>query len=98
MVGAINLFWLALRAEGLGLGWVSLFEPQALADLLGLPVGAKPLAVLCLGPVDAYYAEPMLQQEKWAHRAPLEDMLMNDEWDSQMDAAQASPTDKTGSK
>ncbi len=35
--------------------------------------GSYPLAVLCLGPVEAYYAEPMLQQEKWANRAPLED-------------------------
>jgi 5,6-dimethylbenzimidazole synthase len=42
---AIQNLWLASRAEGLGMGWVSLFEPQALADLLGLPSGAKPLAV-----------------------------------------------------
>ena len=95
---AIQNLWLAARAEGLGMGWVSIFDPQELAQLLQMPAGAHPLAVLCLGPVDAYYAEPMLQQEKWAHRAPLEDMLMNDEWDSQMDAAQASPADKTGSK
>ena len=95
---AIQNLWLAARAEGLGMGWVSIFDPQELAQLLQMPAGAHPLAVLCLGPVDANYAEPMLQQEKWAHRAPLEDMLMNDEWDSQMDAAQASPTDKTGSK
>ena len=42
---AIQNLWLASRAEGLGMGWVSLFEPQALADLLQLPAGAKPLAV-----------------------------------------------------
>lgn len=51
---AIQNLWLASRAEGLGMGWVSLFEPQALADLLGLPAGAKPLAILCLGPVEGF--------------------------------------------
>jgi 5,6-dimethylbenzimidazole synthase len=61
---------------------VSIFDPQALARLLQMPEGAHPLGVLCLGPVDAYYAEPMLQQEKWACRAPLEDMLMDDLWDA----------------
>jgi len=78
---AIQNLWLAVRAEGLGMGWVSIFDPLALARLLQMPEGAHPLGVLCLGPVDAYYAEPMLQQEKWACRAPLEDMLMNDVWD-----------------
>ncbi len=79
---AIQNMWLAARAEGLGLGWVSIFDPQELARLLQMPEGAHPLGVLCLGPVDAYYAEPMLQQEKWACRAPLEDMLMEDLWDA----------------
>ena len=79
---AIQNMWLAARAEGLGLGWVSIFDPQELAQLLQMPAGAHPLGVLCLGPVDAYYAEPMLQQEKWACRAPLEDMLMDDLWDA----------------
>ncbi|WP_057092082.1 5,6-dimethylbenzimidazole synthase [Comamonas thiooxydans] len=78
---AIQNLWLAVRAEGLGMGWVSIFDPLALARLLQMPEGAHPLGVLCLGPVDAYYAEPMLQQEKWACRAPLEDMLMDDVWD-----------------
>ena len=79
---AIQNLWLAARAEGLGMGWVSIFDPLALARLLQMPEGAHPLGVLCLGPVDAYYAAPMLQQEKWACRAPLEDMLMDDVWDA----------------
>ena len=77
---AIQNLWLAARSEGLGMGWVSIFDPSALAQLLHMPEGAHPLAVLCLGPVDAYYAQPMLQQEKWACRAPLEAMLMDDVW------------------
>jgi len=78
---AIQNLWLAARAEGLGMGWVSIYDPQALAQLMQMPEGAYPLAVLCLGPVEAYYAQPMLQQEKWASRAPLEDMLFDECWD-----------------
>ena len=72
---AIQNLWLAARAEGLGMGWVSLFEPQALADLLGLPAGAKPLAVLCLGPVKEFYPAPMLVLEGWAQARPLSELL-----------------------
>lgn len=77
---AIQNLWLAARAEGLGMGWVSLFDPQALAALLHMPEGSRPLAVLCLGPVPGFYAEPMLAQEKWARRAPLADMLFDEIW------------------
>lgn len=77
---AIQNLWLAARAEGLGMGWVSLFEPQALADLLGMPAGAKPLAVLCLGPVEAFYVAPMLVLEGWARERPLSEMLYENHW------------------
>lgn len=77
---AIQNLWLAARAEGLGLGWVSLFEPQALADLLGMPAGSKPLAVLCLGPVEAFYDAPMLVQEGWATPRPLSELLFENHW------------------
>ncbi|WP_130931336.1 5,6-dimethylbenzimidazole synthase [Pseudomonas sp. Sample_24] len=77
---AIQNLWLASRAEGLGMGWVSLFEPQALADLLGLPAGAKPLAILCLGPVKEFYPAPMLVLEGWAQARPLSEMLYENYW------------------
>jgi len=77
---AIQNLWLAARAEGLGMGWVSLFEPQALADLLGLPVGAKPLAILCLGPVEGFYPAPMLALEGWAQPRPLNELLYENRW------------------
>lgn len=77
---AIQNLWLASRAEGLGLGWVSLFEPQALAQLLHMPPGSKPLAILCLGPVNAFYAEPMLVQEGWATPRPLSELLYENSW------------------
>ncbi|AOE61722.1 5,6-dimethylbenzimidazole synthase [Pseudomonas corrugata] len=77
---AIQNLWLASRAEGLGMGWVSLFEPQALADLLGLPAGAKPLAVLCLGPVEGFYPAPMLALEGWAQPRSLNELLYENRW------------------
>jgi 5,6-dimethylbenzimidazole synthase len=77
---AIQNLWLASRAEGLGMGWVSLFEPQALADLLGLPAGAKPLAILCLGPVEVFYPAPMLALEGWAQPRPLSELLYENHW------------------
>ena len=77
---SIQNLWLAARAEGLGMGWVSLFEPQALADLLGLPPGAKPLAVLCLGPVTEFYPAPMLALEGWAQPRPLSELLYENFW------------------
>ncbi|WP_448694190.1 5,6-dimethylbenzimidazole synthase [Pseudomonas rhizophila] len=77
---AIQNLWLASRAEGLGMGWVSLFEPQALAELLGLPAGAKPLAILCLGPVEGFYPAPMLALEGWAQPRALDELLYENHW------------------
>ena len=77
---AIQNLWLAARAEGLGVGWVSMFDPQAVAQLLQMPEGAEPIALLCIGPVHAFYEEPMLQQERWAKRAPLDSLLFENAW------------------
>jgi 5,6-dimethylbenzimidazole synthase len=77
---AIQNLWLAARAEGLGMGWVSLFDPLALAALLGLPAGAEPIALLCLGPVERFYDQPMLQQESWARREALASLVFDDQW------------------
>jgi len=87
---AIQNLWLAARAEGLGMGWVSIFDPQQLAGLLQMPEGSKPVAVLCLGPVQAFYEQPMLQAEKWARRAPLADMVFEDLWGRQASSGESS--------
>jgi 5,6-dimethylbenzimidazole synthase len=77
---AVQNLWLAARAENLGLGWVSMFEPQALAALLRLPVGAQPLALLCLGPVPAFYDAPMLELSGWRQGRPLAEFVHIDGW------------------
>lgn len=55
---AIQNLWLAARSEGLGMGWVSLFDPQRLAALLAMPADAEPVAILCLGPVPEFRTGP----------------------------------------
>lgn len=77
---AIQNLWLAARAEGLGMGWVSLFDPQALAGLLRMPAGSKPVALLCLGPVREFYPAPMLTLEGWAEPRPLAELVYRDRW------------------
>jgi len=79
---AIQNMWLAARAEGLGMGWVSIFDPVALGQLLNMPSDAKPIAVLCLGHVNNFYKEPMLVETGWKTAKPLADMVMENSWDT----------------
>ncbi|MCU1665420.1 MAG: nicotinate-nucleotide--dimethylbenzimidazole phosphoribosyltransferase [Pseudonocardiales bacterium] len=70
-VGAVQNLWLAARAEGLGVGWVSFGDERAMAALLGLPPHLELVAYLCVGPVDAFATEPELATAGWARRRPL---------------------------
>lgn len=78
---AIQNLWLAARAEGLGMGWVSLFDPDALGQLLQMPQGSRPIAILCLGHVAEFYPKPMLEMENWTTSQPLSDMIFENSWD-----------------
>jgi 5,6-dimethylbenzimidazole synthase len=77
---AIQNMWLAARAEGLGMGWVSIFNPEELRQLLHIPPGGKPVAILCLGHVEKFYEKPMLEQEQWAGRQPLQPLISENSW------------------
>ncbi|HEU0240988.1 MAG TPA: 5,6-dimethylbenzimidazole synthase [Micromonosporaceae bacterium] len=79
---AIQNLWLAARAEGLGLGWVTLFQPSDLASLVGLPDGVVTLGWLCLGWPDERPPAPGLQRAGWSKRLPLEDVVFSDRWPS----------------
>lgn len=81
---AIQNLWLAARAEGLGMGWVSLFNPKDLVQLLAMPVGSHPVAILCLGHVEAFYPKPMLELENWAQGQPLEGFVSENTWPEQI--------------
>ncbi len=77
---AIENMWLTARAHGLGLGWVTLFEPAELADLLGLPDGVVTLGWLCLGWPDERPPAPGLERAGWSKRLPLEQVVMRERW------------------
>jgi 5,6-dimethylbenzimidazole synthase len=77
---AIQNLWLAARAEGLGMGWVSLFDVDAVKHVLRMPEGSKPVAILCLGYVEAFYPKPMLQAEGWAQRMAVSDCVFENAW------------------
>lgn len=70
---AIQNLWLAARAENLGMGWVSMFDPVALTELLALPCGSQPIAILCIGRVEAFYPAPMLEMENWRRGNTLDE-------------------------
>jgi 5,6-dimethylbenzimidazole synthase len=79
---AIQNIWLAARAEGIGMGWVSIFDPDALAQLLDMPEGSLPVAILCLGHVEAFYPAPMLEITGWTKARPLHELLFLDRWNN----------------
>ena len=79
---AIQNIWLAARAEGLGMGWVSLFDPNKLYTLLKMPQGSQPIAILCLGHVEEFYSKPMLELENWTKGRALEEFVSENSWGS----------------
>lgn len=77
---AIENLWLAARAEGLGMGWVSIFDPRRLEDLLGMPDDAEAVAILCLGPVPEFPDRPALELDRWAVGRPLAEFVSENQW------------------
>jgi nicotinate-nucleotide--dimethylbenzimidazole phosphoribosyltransferase len=75
---AVQNLWLAARAEGLGVGWVSIVEPQVLRAELALPAGVEPIAYLCVGHPRAFRSRPMLEEKGWLPRKSLDDVLHPD--------------------
>ncbi len=82
---AIQNMWLASRAENIGMGWVSFFDPSKLAQILKCPESSKPIALLCLGPVKEFYPEPMLQLEGWRKAKDISSLFFDNYWDNNTD-------------
>jgi 5,6-dimethylbenzimidazole synthase len=72
---AIQNLWLAATAEGVGVGWVSFYDAPFLADLVQLPPGIRPVAWLCVGPVDEFQETPDLERFGWRNRRPLSEAV-----------------------
>jgi 5,6-dimethylbenzimidazole synthase len=62
------------------MGWVSIFEPRPLAELLHMPEEAEPVAVLCLGPVPEFPDRPALETDRWAFARPLAEFVSENGW------------------
>jgi len=74
-VCAVQNLWLAARAEGLGLGWVSILDQKRLKQILGIPARVVPVAYVCLGYVSHFFDKPELQSAGWRPRLPLGDLI-----------------------
>lgn len=79
-VCAVQNLWLAARAEGVGVGWVSIFHDADIKSLLGIPDRIEIVAWLCLGYVDQLYREPELAVKGWRQRLPLDDLIFDNRW------------------
>ncbi len=77
---AIENLWLAARAEGLGVGWVSILKLPQLRDILGIPPHIVPVAYLCLGYPERFEVQPELEKAGWRHRLPLASVLAYERW------------------
>jgi len=84
-VCAIQNLWLAARAEGVGVGWVSILEPTLVQRVLEIPKHVTLVAYLCLGYVEAFAAEPDLERAGWERRTPLSSVRSLDRYDSSWD-------------
>lgn len=77
---AIQNMWLAARAEGIAMGWVSLFDPETLRLMCKMPEGSQPIAILCLGQTAEFYPAPMLEIEAWDKRKAIADICFENAW------------------
>lgn len=89
---AIENMWLMARTLGLGMGWVTLFDPAELAALCGLPPGVETLGWLCLGWPDERPPTPGLERAAWSTRLPLESVILHERWPAETESAPAQPT------
>lgn len=77
---AIENLWLAARAEGLGVGWVTLFRPEDLRALVSAPAGVETLGWLCVGWPDERPPAPGLERRGWSARLPLDAVVLRERW------------------
>jgi 5,6-dimethylbenzimidazole synthase len=77
---AVENLWLAARAEGVGVGWVSILDREATEGLLGFPPGVRLVAYLCMGYPVEFRPRPMLEEVGWKDRLPLDGVVFQERW------------------
>ena len=75
VVAAIQTLWLAARADGIGMGWVSILDPKAVTHVLDVPAGWSLVAYLCLGLPAEEHLDPELERHHWEVRSDLKDVV-----------------------
>lgn len=80
---AVQNFWLAARAEGIGVGWVSILRLRQLRKILHIPARVLPVAYLCVGYPETFLPKPELEIVGWAPRLPLQELIFVDRWGEQ---------------
>lgn len=81
---SIQNLWLAARAEGIGVGWVSILDYEALKKILGIPQPVWIVAYLCIGYVRAFGDQPDLEKAGWRKRLPLEQLVHYEQWENRL--------------
>jgi 5,6-dimethylbenzimidazole synthase len=87
---AIQNLWLAARAEGIGVGWVSILDYDALKKVLGIPQPVWIIAYLCLGHVKTFGDQPDLEKAGWRKRLPLEQLVHYERWGNRLENSSVS--------
>jgi 5,6-dimethylbenzimidazole synthase len=77
---AVQNLWLAARAEGLAVGWVSILSYDQLKMDLDIPDHIQPVAYLCIGHTEAFYSKPLLETTGWGQRLPVEKLIYYNKW------------------
>src|SRR5215470_18114646 len=82
---AVENLWLAARAEGVGVGWVSIVDNDDLRRILGIPAEILPVAYLCVGYAEEFLPTPELERRGWAERLPLDELIFVERWGQRAD-------------
>lgn len=88
---AVQNLWLAARAEGIGVGWVSIFKPELLKEMLGIPEHIIPIAYLCIGHVSHLRDTPELESVGWRNRVDINELVHVDGWTSETELHSGNP-------
>ncbi len=83
VVCAIQNLWLAARAEGLGVGWVSFYKKQDIRKILHIPPHIEPIGLLSIGYTDQFQDQPVFETVGWNKRLPIDKLIYKDQWDKQ---------------
>jgi nicotinate-nucleotide--dimethylbenzimidazole phosphoribosyltransferase len=80
---AIENMWLAARAEGIGMGWVSIYEKQDIREILNIPSHIDPVALLSIGYTAHFPEIPLLERVGWGQRLDMDSLIFEEVWPEQ---------------